>query len=104
MRDLTDEELTVILKKCRISSVKFILEKKSTNMLADIHDMLRCRNTWTFIGWAPSDEVDRREDCPVVCMFEHETGIQSWCHAYLSTLENFAYEIFEKKPEILEPA
>lgn len=103
MKELTDEELAVILRKFRMSSIKFTLEKKSTRMLADISDMLRCKDTWLFIGWTPSDDVEPRDECPVVCMFEHETGVQAWCHAKFSTLEIFVYEIFEKNPKILEP-
>jgi hypothetical protein len=100
MKELTEDEVLKILP--RLSAVKFILEKSSRYMHTDGYYMLQCMNGWSFVGWALSRDVDFREMCPFVCMFEQEDGTQSWCHSTLIPMEMIAYDLVEKNPKLLE--
>ncbi|MFA7193384.1 MAG: hypothetical protein WC087_00500 [Candidatus Paceibacterota bacterium] len=100
MKELTETDVLKMLP--RLSAIKFTLEKSSRSMRISPYEMLLQQDGWGFVGWTFSSDVDIRVDCPYVCMFETEDGIQSWCHAIFTNLEMIAYKLLDTQ-EVVEP-
>ncbi len=81
MKRMTTRKAERIVR--RLSPLKFLKEKSAREL--DISsfthmNMLEMRGGVRIIGWAYASDVQQRDMCEYVCMFENEDGFQLWSH------------------------